>query len=311
MPALVPVQPVQPSGSGDVPAPAVRRWPPSLRRRGHRGCVGWSRCPTHRTASGHRDSEHAFRKPILTSLIVIALIRELCQPCMIRLVSDGGGCQGNGNEGWHSPPQQPSGALEPCLRHWLHVRVTLSVQAPRARTPLGSAPCRRLARRIAAQTPANRGGCSHPSPPQAPKGAQPGCLSQARQLSLALRQLPITLASCLLHVPSTWHQGGERNCGLCGACDSPLPSTRACWQRAAGGSVSFCPWYPSGDGQPGSSLAAMPTQQGLGPRHGTGTASLCVTPTSVRAGSQGGGRAPAPSPHPVPGCKHPSAGRCP
>lgn len=35
---------------------------------------------------------------------------------MIRLVSYGGYCQRNVNEGWHLPPQQPSGVLEPCLR---------------------------------------------------------------------------------------------------------------------------------------------------------------------------------------------------
>lgn len=35
---------------------------------------------------------------------------------MIRLVSYGGYCQGNVNKGWHSPPQQPTGALELRLR---------------------------------------------------------------------------------------------------------------------------------------------------------------------------------------------------
>lgn len=42
-------------------------------------CVGWSHCPTHHPAVGHRDSELAFCKPVLTWLIITVLIRELSQ----------------------------------------------------------------------------------------------------------------------------------------------------------------------------------------------------------------------------------------
>lgn len=64
----------------------------------------------------HRDSELVFFKPVLTLLIIAVLIRELLQPCMICSVSYGECCQGNVNEGWQLPLQQPSEGLEPCLR---------------------------------------------------------------------------------------------------------------------------------------------------------------------------------------------------
>lgn len=63
----------------------------------------------------HRHSELVFFKPVLTLLIITVLIRELLQPCMIRSVSYGEYCQGNVNEGWQLPLQQPSGELEPRL----------------------------------------------------------------------------------------------------------------------------------------------------------------------------------------------------
>lgn len=64
----------------------------------------------------HRDSELAFFKPVLTLLIITVVIRELLQPYMICSVSYGEYCQGNINEGWQLPLQQPSEVLEPRLR---------------------------------------------------------------------------------------------------------------------------------------------------------------------------------------------------
>lgn len=117
MPAPVPVQLIQPiRHPGMSLLPRSRCGQDSRVMRGHPGRVGWSHHHAHRSAVGHGDSELGFCKPVLTSLIITVLIRELSQPCMIRLVSYGGYCQGNVNEGWHSPPQQPSGMLELCLR---------------------------------------------------------------------------------------------------------------------------------------------------------------------------------------------------
>lgn len=162
------------------------------------------------------------------------------------------------------PPQQPSGALEPCLRLWLRIRVTRSVQAPRARTPLGSAPRRCSAQRMAAQTPASRGGSSHPSPPPAPEGV-PARLSVPRPPAVPGSQTAAHHAG-VLPPPRPCHVSREDPgmvWGLCGACDSPRPCAGAPLAAGGGGLGFLFPGHPSGDGA-GGSLADVPTQQGLG-----------------------------------------------
>lgn len=92
----------------DVLAPTVQMQSELPSDRGHHSHVGF--------AVRHRDSQLSFFKLVPTLLIITVLIMELFQPCMIDSVSLGEYCQGNVNEGWQSPLQQPSGVQEPCLR---------------------------------------------------------------------------------------------------------------------------------------------------------------------------------------------------
>lgn len=57
---------------------------------------------------------------------------------------------------------------------------------------------------------------------------------------------------------------------------SHFSASKPCWQWAAGGLISFQPWYPSGDRWPGGVMARTPARRGSGPWHGTRTGSLCV-----------------------------------
>lgn len=143
--------------------------------------------PSHSPlAVRHRDFELAFFKPVLTLLIITVLIRELLQPCMIRSVSYGEYCQGNTNEGWQSPLQQPSGVLEPCLRP--------EALAAHQGDPV-DATGKDTAQSHTDIWPKEPHSCSCPSPPQGTqrrglgRGAVPqlGHLPRATQLSLALR----------------------------------------------------------------------------------------------------------------------------
>lgn len=45
-------------------------------------------------------------KPVLTALIITALIAQLSHLCLIRLVRFGARCRSNINEGWHFPPRR-------------------------------------------------------------------------------------------------------------------------------------------------------------------------------------------------------------
>lgn len=187
MPGPVPVQPIQPIWHlGMSLLPQSRCCQDSqVTERTSRSCgmVPSSHSPL---AVRHRDFELAFFKPVLTLLIITVLIRELLQPYMIRSVSYGEYCQGNTNEGWQSPLQQPSGVLEPCLRP--------EALAAHQGDPV-DATGKDTAQSHTDIWPKEPHSCSCPSPPQGTQrrglgqGAVPqlGHLPRATQLSLALR----------------------------------------------------------------------------------------------------------------------------
>lgn len=62
--------------------------------------------PSASPTPGTDSSTLPICKPVLTALIITALIAQLSQLCLIRLVRFGTRCHSNINEGWHFPPRR-------------------------------------------------------------------------------------------------------------------------------------------------------------------------------------------------------------